>query len=289
MAERLKLWKQRKNNGGASETGTVDEEGTITSKRLSTSVEGPNGKVIRKRTRKYINSALSTPQAVTPHPQSNPNPNQSFEKRTKKENDDPNLVAAEGKKSTLMKKSDTSDVDGITDIDGGMQALCLDHHQECNKNTKLEHQPEQHSSPSQVISTPPSTRHSTTMAATQDELDRLRVSNEELSKQILFANHERKEAFKIAQMSIAENKALKFDNEVMNQTIEELETQLTQCRMAAFEVDEDTETIKQQNTIIRQLRHKNEAYEARANTIVTDMSQQMTMLQDMAMQRIQVK
>lgn len=122
----------------------------------------------------------------------------------------------------------------------------------------------------------------------ENQIAKLKAQNAQLTKDIGFANYERKEAFKIANMAVDENKALQFENDVLNQSVEDLEMQLSQSRMNAFETEVDTDKIKKQSATIRFLRQKNEEYENRANTMVTEMTEQMATLQEMAMKRIQV-
>jgi hypothetical protein len=286
MEERLNLWKQRKKN--AAGEGQSPRAGIISAKTTpnkaiakTTPIEVPNAKLMRKRNRKYINSALSTPQPTTPHPQhNNPNPNKNFEiqKRTKKENDDPNF-SVEGVLCSMTKPT-SSDCTEVALIDGGIRDMCLE------ADAKQQEQ----QLPSDSITTPPQQTSPllSSSSVSHNEMQKLREKNAELIKQVNIANHERKEAFKIAKMSVAENAALQFENDIMNQTVEDLEMQLSQARMMAFESQEDTNKIKKQNSTIRFLRQKNEEYETRANTMVTEMTEQMAMLQDMAMKRIQV-
>lgn len=296
MAERLDLWKQRKKAAqGAQQTAVASKGHTTTAKGQNTTLQVvPNAqtKLMRKRNRKYINSALSSPQANTPLPKCNPNPKMSFEaqKRTKKENDDPNFSKEDVISFTTSKKSSTSEDVGERHRDSGGSessesvSVIGKGIQELHINAK---NPEKISITTSCHQGQPQEQQQID-ATTHEDMAALRAKNAELSKQVRIANHERKEAFKIAQLSIAENEALKFENDVLTQTADELEVQLSQCRMATFEAGEDTEQLKKQAHTIRLLRKKNDEYEARANTMVTEMTEQMTALQDMAMKRIQV-
>lgn len=266
MEERLEVWRQRKKNTGGGNCG-----GRSASKA---NVDISNCKLARKRNRKYINSSLTGPQPTTPHPHHN----KTFEiqKRTKQENDFPDSKHEKGtpRHCAPLKSSPGG---GIAGIDGSLQDM---HLEEENINNSNQQDP-----PSMVAFV----SRTTPSPSTLEQLNHLAQANAELTKKSAMAIYEGKEAFKIAQMSVAENEALSFENEVLNQTVESLETQLSQSRMASFEAAEDTEKVKRQQATIRFLRLKNEEYEARANNVVTEMTEQMAKLQDMAMTRIQVR
>lgn len=120
MEERLELWKQRKNNGKSMSSGSRN----VKSKSLC--LEDTNSKLVRKRNRKYINSAMSSSAPTTPHTKHNPTASKSFEiqKRTKKENDDPNLK--EHDTSEQVEKDSDRRLSGVSGIASDMQSLQID-------------------------------------------------------------------------------------------------------------------------------------------------------------------
>jgi hypothetical protein len=299
MEERLQLWKQRKSSGLknpkagdlAAKTATTPKKTPVLEASGSGSGSGSTSKLMRKRNRKYINSALSNTHSIshtlplthstTPHTKHNPMSNKScfeIQKRTKKENDDPNFNNRGDHGKISMNNSELEN--NIIGIDDGMEDMHI-------SNVSNTSQDVPSSTESNTISEL-SESLSSFSSGDSEKMDKLKAENVQLTKDIQAANHERKAAFKIAHMSVDENKALQFENDVLHQTIEDLEMQLSQSRMNAFETDVDTDKIKKQSATIRFLRQKNEEYENRANTMVAEMTEQMATLQEMAMSRIQV-
>ena len=266
MEERLKLWKERKNEA---------KKNLVSNKLVSNS--NAEGKTPRKRNLKYVNSSLSSDSRTSPHCNNNMNKAIQTQKRTKKENDQNN-------ENIINSMNESKQRDSLSGIKSDMNDLHItdsDHVHKTDVN-KLS------GSFASELFNQNGISNDKDDSIQQKEIEELKFQNSELTKQTKLAVYERKQAFKIANMSVAEIDTLRFENEILTQNIEELEMQLSHCRMSAFEMEDDSEKVKKQEATIRYLRRKNEEYEKRANTMVAEITEQMTTLQEMAMKRIQV-
>lgn len=252
MEERLRIWKERKKNAKNNSTDIVTKSPNKSS--------AGDIKTARKRNHKYINSSIqhTTDKSITRNVS---NKIIDTQKKTKKENDDPNytgeIPARDCEKSVSTTCNDVVREPPVSDC-------------------KLTRQSQ--SSVCQQYNASPEI-----LAYVEEVMAR----NEELTKQLSSAVYERKQALKIAKISIAENNALKFEIEVITQTVDELEMQLSQCRMDAFESESDNEKMQQLEATIRFLKRQNEEYKLKADSMVSEISEQLSSFQDVAMKRIQ--
>lgn len=218
-----------------------------------------DSKFARKRTRKYINSTIPSRQNPSTHVLTSKQCC-DLQKRTKKENDNPNFAAKENASAF-----DANKTDPISDIEDDMKNMSMDGGAVCDEHETSQHETSDLSLPDSEI----------------------RLNNKALQREIKIAKHEQKEALKIAKMSVEENATLKFEIEIMSQTIDSLETELNQTRMQMFETDDQSEQLKDQQKTIRNLERKGEEDKKRVDDVVNEMTEMMTRLQEEAMQRIQ--
>jgi hypothetical protein len=154
----------------------------------------------------------------------------------------------------------------------------LDGYLTANDESTCSHTPPQ--------SPPPSSSGSSSSSSLTKTLTKLQQENIKLKKQLQQSTEIQNEAVAIAQMSQQEIECLNFANDVLIQRSNEIEEQLTRERMRYHE--KDNHRVDKYREEIKSLKAKNSEYERRANEMVTEMNQQMSQLQDMAMSRIEV-
>jgi hypothetical protein len=136
------------------------------------------------------------------------------------------------------------------------------------------------------------TIHKAAMQQARDEIDFLREKVVQMEEKLLQAevvrdlaiNNEKEQKIRL-EMAIEEINSLTFYNSLQDQKILEMETNITQDRMEHNE--NNSNRSRKHKAEIKLLKAEREEYEQKANEMIQQMQEQMSLLQTMAMNRIE--
>jgi len=136
------------------------------------------------------------------------------------------------------------------------------------------------------------TIHKAAMQQARDEIDFLRDKVVQMGEKLkqtelvrdLAINNEKEQKIRL-EMAIEEINSLTFYNSLQDQKILEMETNITQDRMEHNE--NNSNRSRKHKAEIKLLKAEREEYEQKANEMIQQMQEQMSLLQTMAMNRIE--
>jgi hypothetical protein len=301
-AEKLKLWQSMKSTSSSSlsssypngngqkkdfaSSSTVTVPSTF---KLSNRKNNPNGTVKsilfkKKNYKKYRNSFHENTILEQYSPQSQPEkPDSKAPRLSQTENDEENNCPNETPDDQSTKLVTPLKKKKVLSTHSSQPSPYLDGYLTANDESSS-----QPASPTPPSPTPPvpSSASASSFFMTKT-LEKLQQDNLHLKAQLRRSTEIQNESVAIAKMSQQEIECLNFANDILTQKCNEIEEQLTRERMRYHE--KDNHRIDKYREEIKSLKAKNSEYERRANEMVTEMNQQMSQLQDMAMTRIEVR
>lgn len=130
-------------------------------------------------------------------------------------------------------------------------------------------------------------RYANEVQTLKEELQRRNDEISELSQKLESTTLKCKELENRNLMCMEELQTYQFMNGLQDQRMEELEEQISSARMDRNEAL--SAKSKKHKAVVRKMQVERSEYESRANTMIQQMTEQMTQLQKMAMTRIEVR